>query len=193
MGNLSLENSETLHNLARAFAGECQSNVRLKIISKKALMEGKYDLAKILYEIAKRDFIHSTLFYNQIINNTPTLQNNIEITAGFPFKSGELCQNIKNAYEIKHSEGSVIYPAFATIAKDEGFEEIAALFTKLAQIELEHSNWLQELCEKLKSNKLYKSPQPQKWVCSKCGNIKTGKALAHDCDVCGAEIDFFII
>ena len=193
MKETDFSQSQTLTNLARAFAGECQANIRIKMISKKALDEGYFELSKLLYAVAKHDCIHATLFYDAITQNLGNSQNNVEITAGYPFKSGTILQNLKNCYENQLSEGSVIYPQFATIAKDEGFLPIVALFEQVASVELEHAKLLNTLYEKTKSNQLYKSGEEQKWVCGVCGYIKQAKSALKTCPLCGADRHQFIL
>lgn len=193
MQKTQFENSETLHNLARAYAGECQASVRYNLIAKKAKEENYVYLNYILKKIAKNEIVHAKIFYDAIINNAKSLQNNIEITAGYPFKHGTLLDNLKHSLDHEKSESSIIYPAFAKVAQDEGFHEIAELFNQIAEIESYHHKHLQEIFEQLKNKKIYKSAEKTHWTCSECGYEKTARAALEVCPVCTAPKGCVII
>ena len=51
----------------------------------------------------------------------------------------------------EHDEWTEMYPRMAKEAKEEGFNQIAALFTMVAQIEKEHEERYRALAENLKN------------------------------------------
>lgn len=193
MQKVEFENSQTLHNLARSYAGECQSSARYNIIAKKAKEENYVYLSYILKKIAKNEIVHAKIFYDTIINNAKTLQSNIEITAGYPFKHGTLLDNLKHSLEHEKNESNIVYPSFSTIATDEGFLEIAKLFNNIAEIEGNHYKYLQEIFDRFKSKKLYKSTEKFNWTCSECGFEKTNKSAHETCPICSAPKGCVII
>ena len=69
----------------------------------------------------------------------------------------------------EHDEWTEMYPRMAKEAKEEGFTQLAALFTMVAQIEKEHEERYRELAENLKNNQVFAREEQQVWQCRNCG------------------------
>ena len=123
---MQFENTETFKNLARSFAGECQAGMRYQMIAKLAMKEGLKTLSDTIKTIAKNETLHATQFFNKMIEKTGSREN-VSFDAGYPFHMGTLEESLKFAAADEHSEMEEIYPSFAITAKNEGFEDVAAL------------------------------------------------------------------
>lgn len=178
------ENSETKLNLARAFAGECQDGARYQFIAKQAEQEGYAYIKTLLKTLAKNEMAHAKVFYDLIVENCKTKQGNIRIEGGYPFECGTLQQNLQDSLETEVSQSNNVYPSFAKIAKDEGFEEVAHQFELVSTVENCHHLLLSQIIEKMKTKKLYKSDQAKKWKCSECGFEHTSKVAWDNCPSC---------
>lgn len=180
-------NSKTIINLARTFAGECQDGARYQFLADVATQQGQAYVAEVLKDIATNEMAHAKKVYEYITSKTDEVIKNIEIEAGFPFKSGEFVEMIGYEIENENSESENVYPVFAEIARDEGFKDAAQLFMKISEVENTHMNILKEIYEGLKSKKLYKCADGRKWKCSNCGHIEENKAAWNSCPLCGME------
>jgi len=176
--------SQTYVNLARGFAGECQAGARYQFLSKKCISEGYNFLSNTLKTLAKNEMAHAKTFFDLLTNNSEEVIKNIDITAGYPFKTGELIQTFKFTMEDEEREAKTIYPNFALIAREEGYDDIAEKFEKVAEVETYHFKLLKQIYEGLKSKKLYKSSTAIKWKCSNCGNEHIQKQAWQICDLC---------
>lgn len=181
---MNFENSETKINLARAFAGECQDGARYQFIATQAEQEGYQYIKTLLKTLAKNEMAHAKVFYDLITQNCKSSQHNIRIEGGYPFECGNLQQNLQDSMETEVSQSQNVYPSFAKIAMDEGFEEIAHKFELVATVENCHHLLLTQLLEKMKTKKLYKSAEPVKWKCSECGFEHTAKQAWSKCPSC---------
>lgn len=177
--------SKTRQNLARAFAGECQDGARYQFLAKMAMNEGYNYLQTLLKIHAKNEMAHAKRFYDLLTEQEDGNQKNIDITGGYPFTTGTLLECIKDTIDAENSQSSVIYPDFARVALDEGYEEISKAFSFAASVENCHKMLLEQVYEKLKANKLYKSPNAIKWKCSNCGFEHTAKSCWEVCPSCG--------
>lgn len=77
-----------------------------------------------------------------------------------------------------------MYPRMAKEAKEEGFNQIAALFTMVAQIEKEHEERYRALAENLKNQKVFAREEQQLWQCRNCGytlHRQVGSAQVPGC------------
>lgn len=188
MKKVEFMESETKQNLARAFAGESQAGLRYQILIEKLNTEGYYFLANLMKKVAKNEVSHAKVFYNLLVEHSGgELLENIDISAGYPFKSGDLVELFRLNAENEKMEADSIYTTFADIAKDEGFADVAQMFKLITQVETCHYLLLTQIYEKMKAGKLYKSPQPIKWKCDLCGYEHTSKDAFKVCPICQKE------
>lgn len=187
MTKVTFEQSQTKINLARAFAGECQDGARYQFLATQSVDEGYYYLQTLLKTLAKNEMAHAKKFYQLICDNSTKKQHNIKIEAGYPFECGNVIESLKDSLQTEDSQASNVYPSFAKIATDEGFDEIAKQFTFVSTIEKCHKMLLEQIIEKIDNKKLYKNNTPKKWKCSNCGFEHTDKTCWCKCPSCDCE------
>lgn len=180
------ENTETYKNLARSFAGECQAGMRYQMIAKLAMKEGMKTLSDAVKTIAKNETLHATQFFNKMIEKTGS-RDNVTFDAGYPFHAGTLEEGLKFAAMDEKSETEDIYPSFALTAKKEGFEDIAALYKLVAEVEAQHQIIFRYLQDGVRNGTLYKSESPILWICSECGYMHVATQAWKVCPLCKAE------
>lgn len=183
---MQFENTETFKNLARAFAGECQAGMRYQMIAKLAMKERMKTLADAVRTIAKNETLHATQFFNKIIEKTGSREN-VAFDAGYPFHMGTLEEGLKFAAQDEHNETEDIYPAFALTAQKEGFEDVAALFKMVAEVEAQHKIIFLYLHDGVRNGTLYKSESPILWICSECGYMHVATQAWKTCPLCKSE------
>lgn len=191
---MKLIESKTFLNLAKAFAGECQAHIRYKFIEYGARYNNYKNIATIIDDLVYNEFNHARMFYTAIQDATKDEITNIDITSGYPFKEKwDLIENLRLASEDEKNEGTKIYPEYARIAREEGFEDIAMLFENIAKVERDHSSILADLYNQMKKDSLYKKPNAVAWKCSDCGYIAEDKEPWHTCPVCKAERESIVL
>ena len=184
---MEFQNSQTFINLARSFAGESQAGMRYQLIAKQATAEGYAVLADNIRTIAKNETYHAKTFFNTILQNAGSIDNVDLQNAGYPFHFGTLEENLKFAAEDERAEFEEFYAAFANVAKEEGFPDVAAIYNMVVGVEKEHNIIFKYLHEAFKTNTLYKSEKPTLWICSECGYRVTSKEAWHICPLCKAS------
>ncbi len=185
---MQLKNSQTYRNLAKAYAGECMAKARYMFIEYGARKQGLKCLAEIVDKVVYNEFNHARMFYSFIQTADKKPIDDIEIEGGYPFKEKwELVDNLRFAAEDEAKEAEEIYPAFAKVARDEGFEDIAGLFDNVAQVENCHKMLFTDLYEQLKNDTLYKRKTPVKWKCADCGYEATSKEAWQVCPLCQSK------
>lgn len=183
---MQFENTETFKNLARAFAGECQAGMRYQMVAKLAMKEQLKTLADAVRTIAKNETVHATQFFNKLIEKTGSKEN-IVLDAGYPFHIGTLEESLKFSANDEKNETEDIYPSFSLTAKEEGFEDVAALFKMVAEVEAQHKIVFQYLHDAVRNGTLYKSEKPVLWICSECGHMHVATEAWKVCPLCKAE------
>lgn len=174
----SLKGTKTEQNLMKAFAGESQAKNRYTFYAKIAKKEGYEQIAAIFRETAENEEMHAKRFFDQL-EGSP-----VEITATYPSAIGTTAENLEAAANGENEEWTELYPAFANVAKEEGFPQVAALFNLIAEIEKHHEARYKKLLENLQNDKVFKKDQPVTWKCRRCGYTKEGLSAFVTCPAC---------
>ncbi len=183
---MQFKKTKTYTNLARSFAGESQAGMRYQLIAKLAIAEEYPVLADVVRTIAKNETNHAKTFYDTLIQKAGNSAN-IELNAGYPFQFGTLAENLDFAAHGEKSEHEEIYPIFAKEAREEGFDDIADLYERVAGVERDHEIVFRYLANAMKDGVLYKRSKPTLWVCSECGYRATTKEAWKICPLCKAK------
>ena len=178
--------TQTFHNLARGFAGECQAGMRYQLTAKAAMKQGYEVLADTIRTIAKNETNHAKVFFEALLQNAGS-QDDIRIEASYPFHAGTVEENLRFAAIDEQDEAENLYPSFARIAEEEGFGQIALKFRQVAKVEENHRIIFNYLYEAFKDGSLYKAERPMLWICSECGYMHTTKEAWNICPLCGAS------
>ena len=122
----SLKGTETEKNLLKSFAGESQARNRYEFFAKAAKKEGYEQIANIFLETANQEKEHAKREFKFLEGGE------VEIAAAFPAGViGSTLENIKEAAAGEHYETTEMYPGFAKVAEEEGFDEIADEFDNI--------------------------------------------------------------
>ncbi len=190
---MDFQKSKTKENLARSFAAECQEGARYQFMAKMAQQQGYQYMSAIVRTLAHNEMAHAQQFFTKIVDLGGNKTQNIDISAGYPFKTGELLDVIKQESENEKTSAERIYPSFAVIARDEGFKDVADLFEMVAKVEKSHQRTLEQLHMGLKDGSLYKSKQVKCFKCDNCGTIVKAKSAPKTCPLCTMEQGYYRI
>jgi rubrerythrin len=121
----SVKGTKTEQNLLKAFAGEGQARNRYTYFASVAKKEGYEQISAIFIETGDNEKEHAEIFFSYLEGGP------VEITATYPAgKVGTTEENLEAAAAGENEEWSDLYPAFAAVAAEEGFPEIAESFEK---------------------------------------------------------------
>ena len=171
---MELKGSKTEANLLTAFAGESQARNKYTFFASKAKKEGYVQIANLFEETANNEKEHAKMWFK-------LLQDGIKDTAS----------NLKDAAAGENYEWTDMYAGFAKVAKEEGFDKIAYLFEKVADIEKTHEERYLKLLENLESGKVFIKDGQVAWQCSNCGHIHYGYEAPEVCPVCSHPKAYF--
>ena len=170
-----LKGTKTEQNLMTAFAGESQARNKYTYFASKAKKDGYVQIAKIFEETADNEKEHAKMWFKLLEGGS------VKDTAS----------NLKAAAMGENYEWTDMYAGFAKEAKEEGFDEIAALFEGVAAIEKEHEERYHKLLEKVEGGMVFSRDGDVIWQCSNCGHICVGKKAPKVCPVCAHPQDYF--
>lgn len=186
---MELKNSQTAHNLLKAFAGESQARNRYTIAASIARKEGFQHIANIFIETAENEREHAKLFFKHL---APIAPNQLNITANYPVVFGDTKTQLEAAYKGENEEWTILYPDFSRIAKEEGFNDIARTFELISKIEKEHESRFYRLLNHILNETVFKRLEKIQWRCLECGHIHEGTSAPTLCPTCQHEQAYFL-
>lgn len=171
---MELKGSKTEANLQAAFAGESMATNKYTYFASKAKKDGYQQIAAIFEETAANEREHAKMWY-KLING------GIDSTL----------ENLGHAAEGENYEWTDMYSEFAKVAREEGFEQIAALFEGVAAIEKEHEERYRRLITNIEQGVVFSKDSDTIWQCRNCGHICIGKEAPEVCPVCAHPQSYF--
>ena len=116
----------------------------------------------------------------------------VKIECAFPAGIvGTTAENLLAAADGEHEEWSAMYPGFAAIARQEGFQAIAIVFEKISVAEKQHERRYRGLLESLQNGRVFKRGEPVKWRCLNCGYVHEGPDAPAACPACAHPQAYF--
>jgi rubrerythrin len=182
----SLKGSKTERNLLTAFAGESQARNRYTYFASQAKKQGYEQIAAIFTETADNEKEHAKRLFKFLEGGE------VEVTAAFPAGViGDTKDNLKAAAAGENHEHTIMYPEFAQVAEEEGFAEVAAVFTAIAVAEQAHEKRYLKLVENIEKGQVFKRKTVVKWKCRNCGYIHEGEEPPEKCPACAHPREYF--
>ena len=159
---MELKGSQTEKNLWAAFAGESQ-----------AQKDGYQQIANIFDETARNEKAHAKIWFKLVHGVGDTKENLADAAAG------------------EHGEWTSMYPEFARVAREEGFDKIARLFDAVGKIEKEHDERYKILLSNVEESKVFRRDEKIIWQCLNCGYVCESPQAPAKCPVCEHPQSFF--
>ncbi len=163
-----LKGTKTEKNLMEAFAGESQARNKYTYFASQAKKDGYEQIASIFEATAGNEKEHAKIWF-KLLNG-----GSVPSTA----------ENLKAAAAGEHEEWTEMYARMAKEAKEEGFNDIAALFTLVGGIEKEHEERYLKLLANVEDGSVFQKNTKTVWICRNCGHIVDSVAAPQMCPVC---------
>ncbi len=175
----SIRGTRTEKNLLVAFAGESQARNRYTYFAGKARKEGLVQIACIFEETANQEKEHAKRFFKFLEGG------DVQITETFPAGIiGTTLENLRAAAAGEEHEWAEMYPGFAKVAREEGFDQVAAAFDAISIAEKQHGKQYQDLADNLEAGKVFKRNGSVVWRCRNCGYLHESEDAPKVCPAC---------
>lgn len=161
-----LKGSQTEKNLWYAFAGESQARNKYSYFASKAKKDGYEQIAAIFEQTAHNEKEHAKLWFKAL--------------GGI----GDTLDNLKAAAAGEHEEWTEMYRSFSEVAAQEGFDDLAKAFARVAEIEKRHEERYLKLAANIESGEVWVRVGENRWECRNCGHIYIGEKAPELCPVC---------
>mgnify|MGYP002798070353 CR=1 FL=1 len=158
-----LKGTRTEQNLRAAFSGESEARNKYTYFASVAKKEGYNQIAAIFEETAGNEKEHAKMWFKLLKGIGDTKANLVSAAGG------------------ENYEWTQMYPEFARVAREEGFDEIAGMFERVAEVEKEHEERYKKLLANVEGGKVFISDDVVLWQCTNCGAIVIGKEAPEVC------------
>lgn len=176
---MSIKGSKTEKNLLASFAGESQARNRYTYAASKAKKEGYVQISRVFAETADQEKEHAKRFFSQLEGGM------LEIQAAYPAGIvGTTAENLKMAAEGENEEWTTLYPGFAKIAREEGFDWIGDLYDAVSNAEKQHEKRYLGLLKIVEEGTMFKKDKKVTWRCINCGYLHEGLEAPDSCPAC---------
>ena len=174
-----LKGTQTEKNLLTAFAGESQARNRYTYFAGQAKKDGFEQIAAIFDETANHEKEHAKRFFKFLEGGE------VVVSASFPAGViGTTLENLKASAGGERHERTEMYPGFAAIAREEGFDDIAQLFQAVAVAEAHHEKRYYALAANIEAGRVFKRSGKVVWRCRNCGYLHEGEEAPKACPAC---------
>ena len=176
----SIKGTQTEKNVLTAFTGESAARNRYTYWAGQAKKEGFVQIEAIFLETADQEKEHAKRLFKFLEGGE------VEITIGLP--AGVIDKtivNLRHAAEGEEYETQHMYPEFAKVARDEGFDAVAKVMETIAVAEKFHGERYRKLAANIEKDLVFKRDDPKTvWRCRNCGYIHVGKDAPDLCPAC---------
>lgn len=170
---VNLEGTKTKENLLYAFSGESMARNKYTYFASVAKKEGYQQIAAIFEETANNEKEHAKIWF--------------KLLEGI----GNTVENLKAAAAGEREEWTEMYKNFAEEAEQEGFHEIAKLFSDVAAIEKHHEERYLALLDNIDKCVVFSRSESKVWICRNCGHLHMANEAQDVCQVCDHPKAFF--
>lgn len=185
---MALKGTQTEKNILTAFSGESQARNRYTYFASQAKKDGYVQISAIFEETANQEKEHAKRLFKLLEGGE------VEIKAAFPAGViGSTVENLKEAAGGENYEWTDMYPGFARIAREEGFNDIAEIFESIAVAEKQHEKRYLGLMANIEKGTVFKKDKPIKWFCRNCGYVHEGEKAPEACPACNHPQEHFEI
>ena len=182
----SVKGTKTEQCLLASFAGESQAFQRDSYFASVADKEGYKQISAIFAETAAQEKEHAKRFFKFLEGGM------VEITSTYPAGIiSSTVENLKAAAAGENEEHTELYPNAAKIAREEGFEEIATAFEKIAEVEAMHEARYRKLLSRIEAGNFFERDEEIVWQCRNCGFLYRGKKAPKTCPACQHPQSYF--
>ena len=178
--------SRTAKNLLISYAFESQATTRYTFFAKQAKRDGYIQIASIFRETADQECEHALRFF-KFFNG-----GELEVTASF--LTGVVkttLDNLMAAADLERYVHSELYPGFATIGREEGFNLAADVWDAISVAEVQHEKTFRALAGNVEADRTVSRTSRKIWRCMNCGYIHEGKQAPEKCPACVRPSNYF--
>lgn len=164
---MDFRQSRTFLNIQSAYEDTLRANAKYGLFMKKARQDDLIEISFLFETAARNEQFIAERLRSIVFDGTP-----------------DTLFNLEEASEEELRESN-LYRDYAETAIEEGYADLSALFSGIANIKLNHNNSFQNVITEITNNELFCKTEEGLWLCLGCGNIMSGLCAPERCPICG--------
>lgn len=172
---MNLKGTKSEKNIKAALTGESLARNKYTFYAMQAQKEGYTEIAEMYERMAKNESMHAKIWFSILNDGLGTTK-----------------ENLMDSAKGENGEWMTMYPEFAKTAREEGLEELAIMFEKVAEIEKDHEKtFLKTLMAMMAGEKenLKDAVAEESVEMPKENHHKPVSKAGHRCMFCGAVFE----
>lgn len=101
--------------------------------------------------------------------------------------------NLSAAADLEKYVHSELYPGFAEIGREDGFNRAAEVWDAISVAEIQHEKTFRALAANVATGKSFSRESNRVWRCMNCGYIHEGQRAPEKCPACVRPSNYFEI
>ena len=179
MATPNLKGTQTEKNIVSSYLNETQSYARYTYYAQQADKESYFPIGEIFRETADNELHHAKVFLKMLGGGN--VSGTVSVDALPPTTTEE---NLQVSINEEAVGGVQDYQAYANIAEQEGFMDIASHFRAIAEAEQHHLDRFTLLHQQVVDGTVWKRDKPIMWRCLVCGYMHEGTTPPVKCPGC---------
>lgn len=172
---MDFKGSKTEKNLMDAFAGESKARNMYTYFAARARKDGFEQIARVFEETGNNEKEHAKMWYKYLIGGA------IQDTK----------TNLETSIKSEHYEWTEMYKNYAQTAREEGFEDIAQHFERVATVEKFHNERYEKILKTMNDGETFKRNKKVVWECANCGYHVVSEKSPETCPLCAHPKAYF--
>ncbi len=181
--------TQTLQNLHSSYLGETQARAQYLAAADHCDQARLHVLAHAFRFTAAQEKEHAAIFRGLLTAQGGSLPVLPQSAPPLPKDPSEMLAAV---IQSEGDESGKLYPAYARIARQEGFPRVATAFLRIAETEQLHARRFQQFQTALQEGTLFRNESRVGWLCLPCGHLHYGSEAPENCSTCGRSRDHFI-
>ena len=180
--------SQTAKNLLTSYAFESQATTRYLFFANQAKKDGYMQVTSVFREIADQECEHALRFFKFF--------NGGELEIKATFLTGVIkttSTNLLAAADLEQYVHTDLYPGFASVAREEGYDRAADIWDAISVAEVQHEKTFRALAGNIETGKTFVRDSSHTWRCINCGYIHQGNEAPAKCPACVKPSNYFEI
>lgn len=175
----SIKGTRTEKLLTASYMNENQAYARYTFYAAQADKENYFPIGQVFRETAANELHHAKVFFKFLEGGKVAVD--LDVDAGV---IADTASNLEVSIAEETAEGVHAYIEAAKVAREEGFDEIAAHFEAIATVEMHHRARFERYLRQVKEGTVWKREKPVRWHCLVCGYEFVGTEPPMKCPGC---------
>lgn len=188
----SLKGSTTAENLLSAFRDKTFDQLRYTNFASVAMEERYIQISNLFRRMARAVNEHAKVMARFLLCSDFKPEEICSLMKRPIFVSNTIA-NLETTAENETNNATIVYPKYSKTAFDEKYMEVSVLMSMIVRADDNFATLCSDDAIMLINGTYFTRPEPQKWICNRCGFIYNGYKAPDLCPLCNMPQSYYEI